>query len=110
MNIPQNTLIGIVLLAVGAGFALGVGVGGVPGFWFRKRVRYLDHVIEIRNNLFGWETVMLDEQMVVSQFAFGGTYKFMIGSDQAEVRMRLKWHMLSLRIQFRVNEKTYYEE
>lgn len=97
------------VLALGV-FLVGVGVGSLPGFWFRKRLRFMDHLIEIRNNGFGWETIVLDSQVLVSKFAFGGTYKFTIGQDRAEVRIRYRWHLLGVRVRFLVNDQVCYED
>lgn len=89
MELLQSAIIAALAIGVG-GLLVGLGVGSLPAFWFTKRVRYLDHLIQIRNNPIGWETIVLDNQVVESKFAFGGTYKFMIGQDHAEVRPRYK--------------------
>jgi hypothetical protein len=102
MNIPLETLIA---------FAFGILLGCLPAFNVRKRVRFLEHVIEIRNNLFGREAILLNDQLVQSKFtAFGGTHKFAIGQDQAEVHIRLRWHLLAPRIRVTVSGQTIYEE
>ncbi len=106
MHLPLGTLIA---LACG-GLLIGLGFGSLPAYSFRKRVRFMEHLIEIRNNPLGWETVLLDGQVVHSKFAFGGTYKFMIGQDQAEVRIRYRWHLLGVRVRFFVNDQVCYEE
>ena len=101
---------GIFLIGIGVGFVIGVGVGSLPAFWFRKRVRYLDHVVEIGNNLLGWETILLDGNMVVSKFTFLKPHRFLIGEDQAEVGMRYQWHLLGVRVRFLVNDQVCYED
>jgi len=106
MHLPLETLIA---LACGV-LVIGLSFGSLPAYWFRKHVRFMEHVIEIRNNPLGWETVLLDGQVVHSKFAFGGTYKFMIGQEQAEVRIRYRWHLLGLRVRVLVNDQVCYEE
>lgn len=70
----------------------------------------MEHVVEIRNNPLGWESILLDDQVVRSKFAFGGTHKFPIGQDQAEVRIRYRWHLLGVRVRFFVNDQVCYED
>src|SRR4051812_29620083 len=90
----------VAFMAVAA-FGFVLYAGSIPAFWYRKRVRFAKHVIEIRSNPLGWETILLDSKVVHSKFApFGGTYKFMMGQDDAEVRMRPRWHPLALRVRF----------
>jgi hypothetical protein len=103
MNLPQILVVAIV-------FAVGLGVGSLPAFVFRKRLRFKDHLIEIRNGPFGRETILLDNQVLASKLAFGGTYKFMIGQDHAEVRMRYRWHLLGVRVCFQVDDQLCYED
>jgi hypothetical protein len=106
MHIPADTLFA---LAIGI-LVIGAGLGSFNSYWFKKRVRFSNHVIEIRNNLFGWETILLNDQILFSKFAFGGTYKFMIGQEQAEVKIRYRWHFMGLKIKFVVNDQVIYEE
>jgi hypothetical protein len=101
----------VVVLTTVLVFLAGLGVGTFPSFWFRKRFRFMDHSIEIRNNIFGWETIVVDNQVLVSKFTFWlGTHQFMIGQDKAEVTVRPRWLVLGVRIRFLVNDQVFYED
>ena len=106
MQIPLD-----ILIALAVGFLLiGLGLGSVPAFSFSKRVRFVDHVIEIRNHPVGWETIILDGKVVISKWTFLGTHKFLIGQEQAVVTIRYRWHLMGVRVRFLVNDQIVYEE
>jgi hypothetical protein len=98
------------MLIIAVAFAVGLGVGSLPAFVCRKRLRYKDHLIETRNGPLGSETILLDNQVLVSKFALNGTHEFMIGQDRAEVRMGYRWHLLGVKVSFRVNDQVCYED
>lgn len=100
-----------ILVAIGCGVLLiGVGLGSLPAFSFKKRVRYMDHIVEIRNTILGWETIVLDGQILVSKFTFLKPHHFMIGADRAEVSLRYRWHLMGVRVRFVVNDHICYED
>ena len=99
-----------ILIAIVCGLLFGIGIGSLPAYSFRKRVRYMDHVVEIRNNIFGWETIFLDDRIVLSKFTFLKPHKFLIGENRAEISMRYRWHLLGVRVRFVVNERVCYED
>lgn len=100
-----------IIIAIGFGMLLiGVGLGSLPAFWFKKRVRYLEHVVEIRNNLLGWETIVLDGHVLISQFTFLKPHHFMIGADRAVMNMRYRWHLIGVSVRFVVNDQVIYED
>jgi len=99
----------LIALAIGC-FIIGLGVGSLPAYWFSKRVQFQDHVIEIRNNPLGWETIIMDGKILVSKWTFQGTHKFLIGQEQAVVTIRYRWHLMGVRVRFLVNDQVVYEE
>jgi hypothetical protein len=83
MQLPLDILIA---LAVGF-FVIGLGVGSLPAYSFSKRVRFMDHVIDIRNHPLGWETIIIDGKVVLKKWTFQGTHKFLIGQERPLSRL-----------------------
>jgi hypothetical protein len=105
----EETIIIPAVIGFGA-FLVGLGIGSLPAFWFNKRIRYRDHLIHIKNNPLGWETILVDGSKIISKFTFLGTHRFLVENDNFEVKIRYRWHLLAVRVRCTVNEEMYYEE
>ena len=71
-------------------FLIGITVAAIPSYWFKKKIYIDENEILISNNLLGIEKVYINEEVVISKFAWAGTHQFKMEEVEYEVFFSLK--------------------
>ncbi|PXA03332.1 hypothetical protein DDZ13_12990 [Coraliomargarita sinensis] len=91
-------------------FLIGLVLATIPGYWFKKTIRADGHEFVIRNNLLGFEKIIVDGEVLVSKFCWAGTHKFRIEGSEYEISFFHKPHFLSLGISFQKDDTLIYTD
>ena len=94
------------------GFLIGIGitVGAIPSYLFKKKIYIDENEILISNNLLGIEKVYINEEVVISKFAWAGTHQFKMEEVEYEVSFFFKALFLSVGIELKRGNKVLYSE
>ena len=77
-------------------FLIGITVAAIPGYWFKKKIYIDENEILISNNLLGIEKVYINEEVVISKFAWAvkrwmsSTHQFKMEEVEYEASFSLK--------------------
>tara|TARA_Y100001933_G_scaffold247356_1_gene280027 strand:+ start:935 stop:1225 length:291 start_codon:yes stop_codon:yes gene_type:complete len=91
-------------------FLIGITVAAIPSYWFKKKIYIDENEILISNNLLGIEKVYINEEVVISKFAWAGTYQFKMEEVEYEVSFFFKALFLSVGIELKRGNKVLYSE
>ena len=85
-------------------------VAAIPGHCFKKKIYIDENEILISNNLLGIEKVYINEEVVISKFAWAGTHQFKMEEVEYEVSFFFKALFLSVGIELKRGNKVLYSE
>ena len=91
-------------------FLIGITVAAIPGYWFKKKIYIDENEILISNNLLGIEKVYINEEVVISKFAWAGTHQIKMEEVEYEVSFFFKALFLSVGIELKRENEVLYSE
>ena len=91
-------------------FLIGITVAAIPSYWFKKKIYIDENEILISNNLLGIEKVYINEEVVISKFAWAGTHQFKMEEVEYEVSFFFKKLFFSVGIELKRGNQVLYSE
>jgi hypothetical protein len=85
-------------------------VATIPGYCFKKKIYIDENEILISNNLLGIEKVCINEEVVISKFAWAGTYQFKMEEVEYEASFFFKKLFFSVGIELKRGNQVLYSE
>jgi len=83
----------------------------ISGYWFNRRLYINGKEVIISNNCFGFETISVDDNVVIKKFSFmGGRYEFTVDESKCEVEYYLRLLGLAIGITVRKDGDIIYSD